>query len=378
MAVNFWLGILLTGTILLVLNIERSERFNKVTKWVPAVLLAYLFPAFFNSLFLKIGSDHFVHEFSIQFLLPLTVLAAMASMHLNELKIVGTRPLLFFIISSAIIALCPIVLGVLLSHFNEDFYHFFITEKGYTASQPIVGSWIGGSSSMLVLKELANTPEPLFLSVLILDNLIVNMWTIGMFQWIKKTPYLNKRFKRNEVKYFTQINDDTPSKNRLVTLCLLVLGFLLVHPIPLTFLQRIIVYSLLGLLLGNLIKSWDHKNVQRLSKILIIAVMSILGLKLEFSQLSFNPPLLVFLILWILTQFILSFWLALKMKISLVWVPLASMANVGGVSTAPAVASAYDKRLMPHAIVLAIISMVTGTFWGLITLTLFDYFIPLL
>lgn len=150
------------------------------------------------------------------------------------------------------------------------------------------------------------------------------------------------------------------------------------HPIRLTFLQRIIVYSLLGLLLGNLIKSWDHKNVQRLSKILIIAVMSILGLKLEFSQLSFNPPLLVFLILWILTQFILSFWLALKMKISLVWVPLASMANVGGVSTAPAVASAYDKRLMPHAIVLAIISMVTGTFWGLITLTLFDYFIPLL
>ena len=66
------------------------------------------------------------------------------------------------------------------------------------------------------------------------------------------------------------------------------------------------------------------------------------------------------------------------MKISLVWVPLASMANVGGVSTAPAVASAYDKRLMPHAIVLAIISMVTGTFWGLVTLTLFDYLIPLL
>jgi hypothetical protein len=33
---------------------------------------------------------------------------------------------------------------------------------------------------------------------------------------------------------------------------------------------------------------------------------------------------------------------------------------------------------MPHAIVLAIISMVTGTFWGLVTLTLFDYLIPLL
>ena len=375
---NVWLGILLIGTILIVLKIERSIHFKKLTRWVPAVLLAYLFPALFNSLFLTIENDHFIHDLSKQLLLPLTVLTAMASMHLNELKIIGVRPLLFFLISSGIIALCPVILGVLLSYFNSDFNNFFIIESGYTASQPVVGSWIGGSSSMLVLKELANTPEPLFVSVLILDNIIVNIWTIGMFQWIKKTSYFNKRFNRNEVEYFSQNPNHSHPRNRLSTLLLLGIGFIAIYPIPLTFLERIVVYSIVGLLLGNLMKSWDHKYIQKISKILIIAVMSILGLKLEFSQLRFNPPLLFFLTLWILIQFILSFWVALKMKISLVWVPLASMANVGGVSTAPAVASAYDKRLMPHAIVLAIISMVTGTFWGLVTLTLFDYLIPLL
>ncbi len=378
MVTNLVLGILLIGTILMVLKIERSIRFEVLTRWVPAVLLAYLLPALFNSLFLNIGNDHIIHNFSKQLLLPLTVLAAMASMHLNELRIVGARPLLFFVISSAIIALCPVVLGVLLSHFNTDFHHFFIEEKGYTASQPVVGSWIGGSSSMLVLKELANTPESLFVSVLILDNIIVNIWTIGMFQWIKKTTYFNQRFKRNEVKYAPEDEIKLSPKNRILTLSMLGLGFLALYPIPLSFLQRIVIYSILGLLLGNFFKFWDHRYLQHLSKIFIIAVMSILGLKLEFSQLSFNTPLLLFLVLWILVQFIISFWVALKMKISLVWVPLASMANVGGVSTAPAVASAYDKRLMPHAVVLAIISMVTGTFWGLITLTLFDYVIPLM
>ena len=40
-------------------------------------------------------------------------------------------------------------------------------------------------------------------------------------------------------------------------------------------------------------------------------------------------------------------------------VPISSMANFGGISTAPAVTAAYDPRLMPHAIVLAILSMVT-------------------
>lgn len=378
MTTNFWLGILLFGTIFLVLIIERSTYFKTLTKWLPAVLLAYLFPAVFNSLFLKISEDHPIHDLSKLVFLPITVLTAMASMHLNEVKIVGVRPLLFFLISSAIIALCPVILVVLLSYFNADFHLFFIEEKGYTASQPIVGSWIGGSSSMLVLKELAKTPETLFVSVLILDNLIVNFWTIGMFQWIRKTTYFNQRFKRKEVKYSSENGVNAGSENRFYTVLLLAMGFSVIYLLRLSFLQIIIAYSILGLLLGNLFSFWDHKYVQKISKVSIVTVMSILGLKLEFSQLSFSPPLLIFLLLWIILQFLISFWVALKMKISLVWVPLASMANVGGVSTAPAVASAYDKRLMPHAIILAIISMVTGTFWGLVTLMLFDYFMPFL
>jgi uncharacterized membrane protein len=43
------------------------------------------------------------------------------------------------------------------------------------------------------------------------------------------------------------------------------------------------------------------------------------------------------------------------------WVPIASMANLCGISTAPAVTAAFEKQWMPHAIVLAILSMVSGT-----------------
>ena len=53
----------------------------------------------------------------------------------------------------------------------------------------------------------------------------------------------------------------------------------------------------------------------------------------------------------------------------------ASMANLGGISTAPAVTAAYEKQWMPHAIVLAILSMVTGTVWGLFTIFLFEWIV---
>ena len=373
---NFLVFAFIPLCVYLILRVEASSRLEKFTRWVPAILLAYVIPAMVNPVFLKISEDHLIHSLSKEYLLPLTVLCAMSSISLNDIKIVAGRPLIYFLLSSAIIAICPVLLLLVFS-LIPDFHEFLIVDQGYTSTLPVVGSWIGGSSSMLVLKELAETPETLFLSVLVLDNVIVNVWTLFLFQWIKKTPWLNQRFGREEVVFDTKVPDEKQKTNLFWSLTAIASIVVLVSLFNLSFLIKIIVFSLLGMLLANVFRFWDHKTLQKLSKLLIIAVMSVLGLKLNLNYLEFNPRLITFLSVWMVLQFGLSFWLALRMNISLVWVPLASMANVGGVSTAPAVASAYDKRLMPHAIVLAIVSMVTGTFWGLITLQLMKWVIPL-
>lgn len=359
-----------------ILKVEESSRLEKFTRWVPAILLAYLIPAIVNPLALEVPESHLIHSLSKEFLLPLTVLCAMSSISLSDIKIVAGKPLIYFLLSSAIIAICPVVLIVIFSLTSSSFEEFLVIEEGYTSTLPVVGSWIGGSSSMLVLKELAETPESLFLSVLVLDNILVNIWTLFLFQWIKKTHQFNSRFSREEVVFNTEAIDKKYKPNLWLSVWSIVLIIGLSRLLELPFLHKIILFSFVGLLLANLIRFWDHKALQKLSKLLIISVMSILGLKLNLDYLEFNPLLITFLGVWMVVQFSLSFWLALRMKISLVWVPLASMANVGGVSTAPAVASAYDKRLMPHAIVLAIVSMVTGTFWGLITLQLVRWVVP--
>lgn len=373
---NFLVFTFIPLCVYLILRVEASSRLEKFTRWVPAILLAYVIPAMVNPVLLRISEDHLIHSLSKEYLLPLTVLCAMSSISLNDIKIVAGRPLIYFLLCSAIIAICPVVLLLVFS-LIPDFHEFLIIDQGYTSTLPVVGSWIGGSSSMLVLKELAETPEPLFLSVLVLDNLIVNVWTLFLFQWIKKTPWLNQRLGREEVVFNPEVSNERQKTNLFWSVTAIASIVALSSLFNLSFLIKIILFSLLGMLLANVFRFWDHKTLQKLSKLLIIAVMSILGLKLNLNYLEFNPRLITFLSAWMVLQFGLSFWLALRMNISLVWVPLASMANVGGVSTAPAVASAYDKRLMPHAIVLAIVSMVTGTFWGLITLQLIRWVIPL-
>jgi uncharacterized membrane protein len=80
------------------------------------------------------------------------------------------------------------------------------------------------------------------------------------------------------------------------------------------------------------------------------------------------------LCIWLSGHFLCTFFIAWKLKVNMAWVAVGSMANVGGIATAPAVTATYDKKMMPHAIILAVLSMATGTFWGLVTIWLITFF----
>ena len=127
----------------------------------------------------------------------------------------------------------------------------------------------------------------------------------------------------------------------------------------------------MGLILGNFSKFWNHKFMLSLAEVLIIVIMAVLGLKLNFNNLTLPKELISLVILWLVIHFLAMLVSAIVLRVNIAWVAIGSMANLGGISTAPAVTSAYKKELMPHAIVLAILSMVTGTGWGMLTIYLF-------
>jgi uncharacterized membrane protein len=103
--------------------------------------------------------------------------------------------------------------------------------------------------------------------------------------------------------------------------------------------------------------------------------MAILGLKLNFNYFSFNGSFILFLFIWLFSHFIFMLFVAKLLNVNTLWVPIASMANVGGIATTPAVTATYRKELMPHAVILAILSMVSGTAWGMTTIWLFEVLI---
>ena len=366
-----------TFTVIVVYFLDKWE--NKHIKslfdWVPAILLAYLIPAGISSL---IGHDYSqaeIHNYSKNYFIPLAIIAVMSSLSLSQLKAIGWKPILLFISGSFWIAVFPVLLAYIFLD-TELIIETFINQNYWKGLPPIVGSWIGGSTSQLVLKELVECPENIFLTILVLDNILVNIWTILMFQGIKKSNFLNKKLKITNLTMPENI-EQQKGKVLMPIICFFVLlvSVIITDFLIDSFVAKIIVLSILGLAFSNFIKQWNFNFVLKLGGILIIIVMAVLGLKLKFSLIQFELGFLAFLIVWLVSHFVIMLLVAKLLNINSAWVPIASMANVGGIATAPAVTAAYQKKWMPHAIILAILSMASGTFWGMLTIYLFKEFI---
>ena len=204
-----------------------------------------------------------------------------------------------------------------------------------------------------------------------MDNILVNIWTILMFQGIKESDLLNRKLKITNLSMPETIKKaDGKNLNPLFSFLILTAFVIITDALVDSFVIKIIVLSVIGLLLSSMVKTWNFAFVLKFGGILILVVMAVLGLKLKFSLVEFELGFLGFMIVWLLSHFVILLLVAKLLNVNTAWVPIASMANVGGIATAPAVTAAYEPKWMPHAIILAILSMATGTFWGMLTIFL--------
>ena len=189
-----WLIALFTVIIVYFLDRLEHRYLKSIFDWVPAILLAYLIPALISSILGEDFSAHTIHSYSKLYFIPLAIVAVMSSLSLQQLKAIGWKPIAVFVAGSFWIAVFPV--GLALALMDTALVQTLFLEQDYWKGlPPIVGSWIGGSTSQLVLKELVECPENVFLTILVLDNVLVNIWTILMFQGIKKSDWLNRTFK---------------------------------------------------------------------------------------------------------------------------------------------------------------------------------------
>ena len=369
--------LIIISTVIFIIRIQNVELpfLQRIFNWFPPILFAYVIPAIFTHALNLDLSSSVIHSYNKGIIIPLAVLSVMSALSVKQLRMVGTKPIILFVAGSFIIAVLPPILVVLYQFIDPTSADQIMTEGLWRGLVPMVGSWIGGSTSQLVLKEVVNCSEELFVTILVLDNILVNIWTILMFQFIKRSDKINRWFNiRGEKPQLSYIEVRNATRREtwitISVVSIISIGF---YVMDISFLSKIVILSFIGLGIGNLIRFWDSDFVLELGGKLILIIMATLGLKLNFNAFDIPTSLIVISIIWLIFHFVGMMAVAYVLKIHAAWIPIASMANLGGISTAPAVTAAYEEQWMPHAIVLAILSMVSGTAWGLFSIFLFEW-----
>jgi uncharacterized membrane protein len=376
---SFFSILFLLSIVALVNGVSAHPRSKKFFKFIPSVFWIYFLPMVFSALGL-VDSKNPVFTILSSLLLPAALLLLLLSSDVKGILKCG-RPALtmMFAGSLGIMVGTPLVFLLFKNLVGPQFW------SGFGA---LSGSWIGGSANMIAVKESIGTPEPVFLPMVIVDTVVPYVWMGLLVGMAGLQPLFDKwnRADRSVIDEMAFKSLSSPvaesQKLRLGTIALIagvtvagvVVSRFLARLLPeikdmiSTYAWTIIIVSALGVLLScTTVKKLENFGASKTGYFLLYLVLASIGARA--GVVNVGPVLFL-----ILAGFLIVFFHAgvLFLTARIIRAPLflaavASQANIGGVASAPIVASIYQPGLASIGLLLAICGNITGTYLGIIT-----------
>ncbi len=401
-------GLFLTLLAVLFYSKESTHLFwQKLYGIVPPLLFCYLIPGILNSYQIIHGESSGLYGFATKYLLPASLILLLSTANLKAILGLGNKALfIFFTGTLGIIVGGPIALYSV-SFFSDSFQMAAQEGSYWKGLVTITGSWIGGSSSQLALKEVYGCSEELFVIILVIDALVANVWTAILFYgagisqkidtWLGADATLIEDVKKSILSY--QEIKDKPADLKDLSFILGVgfggtalahagsafisklfvpnMDWLVAHglePFASQFLWLILLSTTIGILLSfTRVRKMERLGSTDFATLFIYFLIMTIGMRLDLFHIGANVGLLAVAIIWMLIHILSMFVAAKIIKAPFFFVAVGSQANIGGVATAPAVAAAFHPSLAPVGVLLAVLSHVLGTYAGIISAWLMGF-----
>jgi uncharacterized membrane protein len=356
---------------------ERVHK-GKFFKYLPAVVLIYLGAMLLSTfgLWKKTDDINFYYTLSKNNLLPLMIFLMLLRCDLRKILKLGPRMLLgFFTASISIMVGFVIVYALFKGRYEPD------TWKSFAA---LSGSWMGGTGNMVAIQGALHVPSAKMGYALLMDSIDYAIWVMLLLAIVPLAPLFNK-WTRSDTALIDRIGThlketqknirkdiEFPDLILLIGTALLVsaLSMHLAGILPTTaFITAtawtVIIVTIAGILFAMTPLAYIPGSSQ-LSNVALYTLVGLIGSRANFAELTRAPLYIIsgFLIIGIHA---LLLTLAAKLfKLDLFTCGVASLANIGGVASAPILAAAYSEALIPIGVLMAMMGYVIGTGGGLI------------
>ncbi|MFK5975539.1 MAG: DUF819 family protein [Sulfurovum sp.] len=358
-----------------VVYIEKRSQY-KLFEYLPAIVIIYFTVMVLSTIGLweKSDSINTTYKTLKSNLLPTMIFLMLLSADMREIFKLGSKMLFTFVLASFSIAVGFIGSFAL--------FHTYFDAEAWKAFAALSGSWMGGTANMVAIQGALNIPDSAMGYTLLIDSVDYAIWVmllLGLVPFAYKfnlwsrsdTSIIDEVGARLEAKERAKEPIDFASLFLLLGISLLVSSFsqYISEFLPITsFVTTTTWIVIISTLLGIIFAMTPIAKISGSSEIAFIMLYLIVVLiasRANLAELT-QAPLYIFagfVILFI--HLILMLIFAKLFKLDLFTIGIASLANIGGVASAPILASAYSKALIPIGVLMAMLGYIIGTFGGL-------------
>lgn len=371
-----YLGVLLALAASIVWVSKRRD--YRIFQYVPGFVFLYIGAAALNTAGVFGESDSVEHTGTAvqDALLPAMILLLLFKCDLRKIVKLGPKLLLTFAVAAF-----SIVLGFCVAYL---LLRSGLHPEAGKALGALAASWTGGSANMVAVQGIVHAPENLFGHVLIVDTVLYSLWLLLMFGSVSFAGRFNRWTKAETTSLASDTGtgeDERPVD--LVSLMTLI-GFSLFISALATWVGgllpelgeavnsttwTILIVSVLGLVLAAT-PIGKTAGSSELATVMLYVIIGIIASGSDFSSLTEAPLYLVAGAIVLLVHLVVMLAYAKLARAELFSLAVASTANIGGVASAPVVAGAFNRQMVPVGVLFALLGSFLGTFGGLTTVEL--------
>ncbi len=366
----------LLGTIFWLSGLPRLQPLFRVT---PAVIYVYFFPALSTSLGITPASSQ-AYDWMIRYLLPVSLLLLMVTVDLRAVMRLGSKALIMMLAGSAgIIIGGPVALALLGRFLPAD------TWMGLAA---LSGSWIGGAPNMVAIKESVGTPDSLMGPIIVVDTVVAYGW-MGVLLFLSTWQGKIDAWLRADTEAIDALDgrlatmDDERRPMEVRDLAVILgLGFgaaavciwvgdklpLLGDPTIISHTTwTVVLVTSLGLALSfTPVRRLEQVGASRAGYLALYLMLTAIGAQADLKKVVEAPLYLLVGVIWLGIHIAVLFMVARLVRAPLFFIATGSMANVGGVVSAPIVASVYRRSLAPVGVLMGVSGYLIGIYGALL------------
>jgi uncharacterized membrane protein len=360
-----------------VVSLERVSR-HRLFEIFPAIVVLYFTVLALSAagLWKLVPATDGAWDVTRQFLLPAMIFLMVLKSDLRLILRLGRRMLLAFAAATSSIAIGFVVAFFLLRD--------VLPALGWKALAALCGSWMGGAGNMAAIQVALDVPDTLMGYTLLTDSVLYGLWVMAL---IAAAPLSHRFDAWTRASNSPVLSADDPAAAAAqeepapfgtaelllllgIGLGVAVLANIAASRLPVsaffTATAWTVVLATLAGVAGAVTRLGRIAGSSELSQAMLYYLIAMIASRADIVSLVQAPLFVLAGAIVLCIHGLLMVVLARLFRLDLFTCGIASLANIGGVASAPILAATYSRKLIPIGVLMALLGYVVGTGGGLL------------